>query len=101
MTGDSAENLKIQGLMNINIVSQRYTSDKLSDSKSDNPYKVSIRNKWVRVTDTVSDNHAVGSHVAEKSLAEKQPPVKVSDSQKQREDMRKGMRYISFHSSGI
>lgn len=51
--------------------------------------------------DIVSDNHAVGSHVAEKSLAEKQPPVKISDSQKQMEVIRKGMRYISFCSSGI
>lgn len=91
MTGDSAENLKIQGLMNINIVSWVYASDKLSDSKSDNPYKVSIMSESQRQT-IVSGNHAVGSHVAENSLAEKQPPVKMSDPQKQMEDMRKGMR---------
>lgn len=51
--------------------------------------------------DIVSDNHIVGSHIAEKSLAEKQPPVKVSGSQKQMEDRRKGVRYISFPSLGI
>lgn len=42
--------------------------------------------------DIVSDNRAVGIHLAEKPLVEKQPPMKVSDSQKQMEDMRKGMR---------
>lgn len=41
----------------------------------------------------------MGSHVIERSLAEKQLPMKISDSQKLTGDIIKGLGYISFCSA--